>query len=248
MWGFLSAVFNKIALVATTVLVAAGLVSAPLPPVSEMPTTATSSQEAVQEIVLNQPEKEDKPAVSATAKTKAEKPKADDSETKKLEEKLAQTAQLLEALKKASPPPAPIPAPTSAPQYFTTPSGATLDKFGNVVNTTGNVGSSPTPSPAAPVPPGTFRLFNGALVDANGNIIQPAPSANISSQPVSSPTSPTPENFASGSTIQINRSALAAIEYNPNLDCESLGLYLSDIKKCKLYRTEKNNYNWAIVD
>lgn len=234
MWGFLSAIFNKIASAAVTVLVAVGLVSAPLPPVLEMPVTVTSSQEAVQEVVLNQSEKAEKSVVSA-----------DNLETKKLEEKLAQTAQLLETLKKASPPPAPIPVPTPAPQYFTTPSGATLDKFGNVVSSSGII--QPV-SPPAPAPPGTFRLPNGALVDANGNIIQAAPSVIPASTPPSSPPLSTSDGYSPGSTISISRSALAAIEYNPNLDCEALGLTLSDVKKCKLYRTNKSDYAWNIAD
>ena len=67
MWEFLSAVFNKIASVAVTILVAVGLVSASLPPASEILVSETSSQGIVQEMALSQPEKADKPAVSVAA-------------------------------------------------------------------------------------------------------------------------------------------------------------------------------------
>ncbi|MBI3046062.1 MAG: hypothetical protein HYY86_00745 [Candidatus Harrisonbacteria bacterium] len=199
MWGFLSAVFNKIASVAVTILVAVGLVSAPLAPQSgvfEAPVAATSSQEIVQEAAISQPEKEEKSVVQTTAKTKKTE----------IEEKLAQTAQFLEALKKASPAP-------------------------------------PTPSPAPSLPSGTFRLPNGALVDVNGNIIQPASqSANTASNPSSS------DNYALGSTINLSRSTLTTIDFNSNLDCEALSLSSADIKKCKLYRASKGDYNWSITD
>ena len=195
------------------------MVSAPLSPAPETPVSEMNSQEIVPETALSQPEKVEKPAVFITAKT--EKPKADDSETKKLEEKLAQTAQLLEALKKASPPPAPTPASAS----------------------------TPAPSSVPALSSGTFRLPNGALADVNGNIIQPAPAVNVSSQTTPPPpTPPTPENYASGSTIQLLRNTLIAIEFNPVVGCESLGLSLKDVKKCQLYRTDKANYNWEIID
>ncbi|OHA13827.1 MAG: hypothetical protein A2909_00905 [Candidatus Tagabacteria bacterium RIFCSPLOWO2_01_FULL_39_11] len=237
MWSFLSAIFNKIASVAVAVLVAAGLVSAPLPPVSEAPVAATSSQEIVQETALSQPEKEEKPVVS-TAAHSASSGQAK-TEKAEIEEKLAQTAQLLEALKKASPPPAPSPTP----QYFTTPTGITLDKFGNPVNTSGSISGSPAPA-TAPLPQGTFRLPNGALVDANGNIIQPAPpSTNTTSNQTSSS-----DNYALGSTINLSRNTLTTIDFNSNLDCEALSLSSADIKKCQLYRASKGDYNWSITD
>lgn len=115
------------------------------------------------------------------------------------------------------------------------------------------------PAPAAPsVPAGTFRLPNGSLVDANGNIIQPATQSVSSSQTVSQQTVQAPTeidysqyaNPPSGAALQILKSIAVPIEFNPLLTCEELGFtpkqrngYL-----CKLFKTQKNNYNWDIVE
>ena len=218
MWGFLSAIFNKIASVAVTVLVAVGLVSAPLPPVSKAPVTATSTQEMVQEIALSQPEKEDKPAVPVVAHLAS----SGQAKTEKaeIEEKLAQTAQLLEVLKKASPPP-PVPTPVPPPS-----------------------------SSASSLPSGTFRLPNGTLVDVNGNVIQPAPQSSVQTSTPTEIDYSQYANPPTGTTLQILRSVAVSMEFNPNLSCEDLGFshkqrngYL-----CKFYKTQKSSYSWEIVE
>lgn len=220
MWGFLSAIFNKIASVAVTVLVAAGLVSAPLPPISEMPAIETG-QKPVVEV--------EKPVLPIAAEI--EKPKADGSETtKKLEEKLAQTAQLLEALKKASPPPAPTPVP--APST--------------------SLGQAPSSAPS--LPSGTFVTPSGTILDASGKVI-----GSVSGQSVTSSQSPQPAtevdysqyaNPPASTTLQLLKSAAVSIEFNSGLSCGELGFSSQQRNGylCKLYKTQKNNYSWEIVE
>ena len=157
MFGFISSLFHKAAALVTSVLVAVGLVSAPVAPVSE-PVLPSTANEAATAILVDQvqPEKPAEPEKSVVVEKKAPAP--------------------------VLPPPPVVPKV----QKMTLPNGTVVevDASGNVISSGGvaqpvpaPVASlapvTPAPSSQPPLPAGFFRLPSGLIVNEAGNVVNP---------------------------------------------------------------------------
>lgn len=220
MWEFFGSVFSKATALVMSVLVAVGLIAAPLPPAEEALISETSTRALVEEAALDQSEGAGKSDSLTTTKTE----KDDSVETKKLEEKLAQTAQLLEVLKKVSSPPvlvpsSPIPPTPSLPSgTFRLPNGTLVDANGNIIQS--------------------------AVQSTSG--VQTLTSVAASTETDYSQYA----NPPIGTTLQILKSVAVSIEFNSNLSCEDLGFSFKQRNGylCKLYKIQKSNYSWEMVE
>ncbi len=240
MHHFFSLVFKFTA----SVLVAVGLISpppAPPPtPIIVQATVATST-----EITKTDPEilSDTESEIEFLKQQLAEDQKIKKELEKKIAEaKKAEVKQISEPKpKKSTPPPKPVelplsPAPIPPPAPLPTPL------------------STPPPQPSA-LPPGQFMLPNGAIVDANGHVITAAPTPP---SPTPTPQPPAPSLSASstptvwppteGSTVDIQRSLLVTMNFNPQLECNQLSLPKSKVPVCELYKTKNNKYTWHIVE
>lgn len=62
------------------------------------------------------------------------------------------------------------------------------------------------------------------------------------STPQTSQNTPT-----TGATMAIKQSVISAIIYNPQLNCDELGLFGEDINICNLYKYHKDEYKWDVL-
>lgn len=247
MFSFIGTIFGKIASVVTSVFVAVGLVSAPasiappqLQPIENIIETAIPETSAIVA-----PSVEEKKEVEIDVK----------AELDALKKQLAEEQKKRKDLEKkvVAPAPKPAPAPTPTPQ---------------VASVVPPVIITPPPAPTPVTPkvqllPGHFMLPSGAVIDSTGKIVTPAPTEqpipSTSSQTTTvqaTTTTPAPAPIptwppAEGATVDIQRSILSIINFNPQLTCDQL-LALPPSKKnlCKLYKDNEGNskYTWHIIE
>lgn len=67
-------------------------------------------------------------------------------------------------------------------------------------------------------------------------------------QSYSSITPVTVSGYKHGDSISLKKSIQYAVDYNPSLGCQQLGMSGEDLVICDLYKKYKNNYTWVILD
>lgn len=244
MLSFLGSIVGKIASAVASVFVAVGLLSAPAsvnPQPMEQPviveTSTTTATAEIQEETSKEVEIDVKAELDALKKQLADEQKKRKDLEKKITAPSIKPTPTPQTISVVIPPvvtPAPIPV-VAAPTQTTAPSSPTLL-------------------------PGQFMLPSGAIVDSTGKIVKEAP---ISSTPVNQPvvattttTTPPPPPApvwppAEGSTVNIQRSVLSIINFNPQLTCDQLlSLPLNKKDLCELYKnnTANGKYTWNIIE